>query len=160
MRVCLVTDAGLQLNWSLSFPTVASLMIHMDLYASRLSMEVFHLHICQIHTLMVRKGVTAPLFKTHSFTQYAPPFFWYFWYIFVAIPPLLRHFMRSPTSSFDIQCLSYNTLTSPTPSYWRYLFQQPTTTIECLVRRVEILGTLYWYKYKLRQEVNLQDSLA
>ena len=75
MRVCLVTDAGLQLNWSLSFPTVASLMIHMDLYASRLSMEVFHLHICQIHTLMVRKGVTAPLFKTHSFTQYAPPFF-------------------------------------------------------------------------------------
>ena len=157
MRVCLVTDAGLQLNWSLSFPTVASLMIHMDLYASRLSMEVFHLHICQIHTLMVRKGVTAPLFKTHSFTQYAPPFFGIFGTFLLLFHPFLKHFMRSPTSSFDIQC---TTLTSPTPSYWRYLFQQPTTTIECLVRRVGILGTLYWYKYKLRQEVNLQDSLA
>ena len=120
MRVCLVTDAGLQLNWSLSFPTVASLMIHMDLYASRLSMEVFHLHICQIHTLMVRKGVTAPLFKTHSFTQYAPPppfFFGIFGTFLLLFHPFLRHFMRSPTSSFDIQCLSYNTLTSPTPSY-------------------------------------------
>ena len=75
MRVCLVTDAGLQLNWSLSFPTVASLMIHMDLYAFRFSMEVFHLHICQIHTLMVRKSVTAPLFKTHTPLPNMPPLF-------------------------------------------------------------------------------------
>ena len=96
MRVCLVTDAGLQLNWWLSFPTVASLMIHMDLYAFRFSMEVFHLHICQIHTLMVRKGVTAPLFKTHTPLPNMPPFFWYFWYIFVAIPPLFKAFYAIP----------------------------------------------------------------
>ena len=109
-----------------------------------------------IHSWFER--ASQPRFLRHTLLYpTCPPFFGIFGTFLLLFHPFLKHFMRSPTSSFDIQC---TTLTSPTPSYWRYLFQQPTTTIECLVRRVGILGTLYWYKYKLRQEVNLQDSLA